>query len=354
MESPATRRDDASQPCEDRPLVSVVVPFYNVEECVADCMDSLVHQDFDGYEVVCIDDGSTDGTGALLDAYAQRHPNVRVFHFQNAGLSVARNRGVELARAELISFVDGDDFVSPYYLSALYRAYDGVEGRMVQARRIAGKRERLKTFEWPDAPTTTTLKLLSGNDLKRAFLLGRLPVTAWARLTHRSLYETVPFAPSMVFEDVISMPDIVNCVNEVAILDQHVYAHAARGGSISRPDTMTNKLPKDYLCALRHTVSVASGWRGEVQELLPWRITHMATAVVGLSTALPNHAAAQPFIQEATHAIRQHLPQALDIRHRHHLSWRPMAACTLALASPRLYGMLRKAKRWFATHDSNA
>ncbi|MBR1829947.1 MAG: glycosyltransferase [Atopobiaceae bacterium] len=157
MESPTTRRDDASQPCEDRPLVSVVVPFYNVEECVADCMDSLVHQDFDGYEVVCIDDGSTDGTGALLDAYAERHLNVRVFHFPNAGLSVARNRGVELARAELISFVDGDDFVSPYYLSALYRAYDGVEGRMVQAKHIVDTREELRKVEWPGAPATAAV-----------------------------------------------------------------------------------------------------------------------------------------------------------------------------------------------------
>lgn len=307
MESPATRRDDASQPCEDRPLVSVVVPFYNVEECVADCMDSLVHQDFDGYEVVCIDDGSTDGTGALLDAYAERHPNVRVFHFPNAGLSVARNRGVELARAELISFVDGDDFVSPYYLSALYRAYDGVEGRMVQARYIAGTRERLGKVAWPAEPSTVDLELLRGNDLKRAFLLEGLPVAAWARLAHRSLYEAVPFVPGMVFEDVMSMPDIVEHVDEVAVLDQPVYAYIKREGSISRPNVVTHNLPRDYLRALRHTKVVAGKWDDEARELLSWRLLRLAASVVGLSTALPDRTASKSYLQEATRVIRQYV-----------------------------------------------
>lgn len=350
MESPTTRRDDASQPCEDRPLVSVVVPFYNVEECVADCMDSLVHQDFDGYEVVCIDDGSTDGTGALLDAYAEHHPNVRVFHFPNAGLSVARNRGVELARAELISFVDGDDFVSPYYLSALYRAYDGVEGRMVQAGRIVGKRERLKAFEWPDTPTTTTLKLLSGNDLRRALILEELPTTAWARLAHRSLYETVPFVPDMAFEDHISTLDIIEHVSEAIILDQLVYAYVRRDGSITRPDVMMHELPRDYLRALRHTMEVASGWDEVTRELLPWRMTRMATIVVALSADVPNQEAARPYKREAVQIIRRSLPQALAIRRCHRLPWRPIALCTLASASPRLYGILRKAKRWLVAH----
>ena len=350
MESPTTRRDDASQPCEDRPLVSVVVPFYNVEECVADCMDSLVHQDFDGYEVVCIDDGSTDGTGALLDAYAERHLNVRVFHFPNAGLSVARNRGVELARAELISFVDGDDFVSPYYLSALYRAYDGVEGRMVQAGYIAGTREKLKKAEWQDAPTTTTLKLLSGNDLRHSFLLGKLRVTAWARLAHRRIYETVPFVPDMVFEDVMAMPGIVERVREVAVLDQPVYAYVKREGSISRPNVVTHNLPRDYLRALRHTKVVAGRWGDGARGLLSWQLVRLATSVVGLSMALPDRTAVQPYVHEATYVIRMHLPQAFDIRHHYHLPWKPVAVSTLALASPRLYGILRKTKRWLAAH----
>ena len=102
--------------------MSVVVPFYNVRECVGYCMRSLLAQTFEGpYEVVCVDDGSTDGTGELLDTYAD-DPRVVVLHKENGGLSDARNHGVKHARADLITFVDGDDVVAPQYLEALYGA----------------------------------------------------------------------------------------------------------------------------------------------------------------------------------------------------------------------------------------
>lgn len=105
---------------------------------MADCLDSLINQTSDSCEVVCIDDGSTDGTAQLLDDYASRYTYIRVFHFENAGLSAARNRGIELTRTELISLVDGDNFVSPYYLSALYKAYDNVPGTILNMPSSAG------------------------------------------------------------------------------------------------------------------------------------------------------------------------------------------------------------------------
>ena len=98
----------------ESPVISVVVPFYDVEECVNDCMRSLLCQEFDRYEVVGVDDGSRDRTGELLDGYAATDPRVRVIRTDNRGLSEARNAGVRAARATLVSFVDGDDVVSPH------------------------------------------------------------------------------------------------------------------------------------------------------------------------------------------------------------------------------------------------
>ncbi len=105
------------------PFISVIVPFYNIEECVTYCLDSLVAQDYEGeYEILCVDDGSTDGTPAALDTYAAEHPRVKVLHKPNGGQSDARNFGVEHAGGDYITFVDGDDFVSACYLSSLMRA----------------------------------------------------------------------------------------------------------------------------------------------------------------------------------------------------------------------------------------
>lgn len=171
---------------------------------------------------------------------------------------------------------------------------------------------------------------------------------AWARLANRSLYEAVPFVPGMVYEDHMSMPDVVDHVSEVALLDQPVYAYVRREGSISRPNVVTHNLPRDYLRALRHTEVVAGKWDDEARELLSWRLLRLAASVVGLSTALPDRTASKSYLQEATHVIRQHLPQALVIRRSHRLSWRLIALCMLALTSTRLYGILRKTKHWLA------
>lgn len=112
-----------------KPLISVIVPFYDVEGCVDSCVGSLLRQDFDAYEIICVDDGSTDGTVPALDRLATAHPDLRVLHnTQNRGLSEARNLGVRMARADLVSFVDGDDVVSPHYLRLLHRAHGGKEG----------------------------------------------------------------------------------------------------------------------------------------------------------------------------------------------------------------------------------
>lgn len=327
------------------PLISVVVPFYNVEECVADCLDSLINQTFDSYEVVCIDDGSTDGTAQLLDDYAALHANVRVFHFENAGLSVARNRGVELAQAELISFVDGDDFVSPYYLSALYEAYDNVPGRMAQAKRFKDTREVLKKTDWPDRPSSTNLQILSGNDLKRSFLLGELSVAAWARLAHRSLYETVPFTPGMVYEDRVCMPDIIEHVSEVAILDQAIYAYVIREGSICKPKEMAPEIPRDYLCALRHIAEVASRWDNETRDALSWKLSTMALEALALSMEIPDRNVSRPYVQEAANIIRRQYARTLGTYRSGAFPWRLTAHLTLVAVSPTLYQLLRRMKR---------
>lgn len=91
--------------------VSIIVPCYNVAPYVDACMDSLVCQTLRDIEIICVNDGSTDGTPALLRAWEERDSRVRVIDRENGGLSVARNTGMELASGEYIGFVDPDDYV---------------------------------------------------------------------------------------------------------------------------------------------------------------------------------------------------------------------------------------------------
>lgn len=101
-------------------FISIVVPVFNVEKYLPRCMETILNQSYDNYEVILVDDGSTDGSSRLCDEYAQKNNNVRVLHKNNGGLSSARNVGIQMAKAELITLVDSDDFISEDYLEYLY------------------------------------------------------------------------------------------------------------------------------------------------------------------------------------------------------------------------------------------
>lgn len=101
----------------DEPGVSIIVPVYNTKQYLSRCIDSIMSQRFTDFELLLIDDGSTDGSGDICDAYAEKDNRVRVFHKENGGASSARNVGLENAIGDWVTFVDSDDYVLDDYLS---------------------------------------------------------------------------------------------------------------------------------------------------------------------------------------------------------------------------------------------
>lgn len=106
-----------------QPKVSIVVPVYNTEAYLSACIESLLHQTHEKLELLFVDDGSTDGSAAILDAYAKRDLRVRVIRQKNAGVSAARNAGVDAASGDFIGFVDSDDTAEPNYVETLLAAF---------------------------------------------------------------------------------------------------------------------------------------------------------------------------------------------------------------------------------------
>lgn len=94
-------------------LISVIVPAYNVEKYLKKGLDSLIHQTWKELEIILVDDGSTDSSGMICDAYAEKDTRIRVVHQSNGGVSDARNTGLALGRGEYLGFVDSDDWIAP-------------------------------------------------------------------------------------------------------------------------------------------------------------------------------------------------------------------------------------------------
>ena len=102
--------------------VSIVIPVYNKAEYISDCLESLLQQDFDDFEIVAVNDGSTDDSGKICDEKAAENTRIRVIHTENGGVTAARRKGVEQAKGEYIMFVDADDKLLPNAIKTLYKA----------------------------------------------------------------------------------------------------------------------------------------------------------------------------------------------------------------------------------------
>ena len=97
----------------EKPMITIIVPVFNVEQYLPKCVDSIINQTYSNLEILLIDDGSQDRCGEICDEYAKKDSRIQVFHTKNRGLSVARNLGLQEAKGEYIGFVDSDDWIEP-------------------------------------------------------------------------------------------------------------------------------------------------------------------------------------------------------------------------------------------------
>ena len=104
------------------PKISVIIPCYNVEKYLRECLDSVVNQTLKDIEIICVNDGSTDGTQKILEEYAQKDDRILLINKPNGGLSLARNTGMEKMRGEYVAFLDSDDWVDLDFYEKLYNA----------------------------------------------------------------------------------------------------------------------------------------------------------------------------------------------------------------------------------------
>lgn len=124
------------------PKISVIVPVYNVEPYLRQCVDSILNQTFTDFELLLVDDGSTDRSGAICDEYTNLDARVKVFHTTNRGVSAARNLGIDKASAEWITFIDSDDWVENNYLSVFFK--NPLSQHCIVFQRILLENEKLK------------------------------------------------------------------------------------------------------------------------------------------------------------------------------------------------------------------
>ena len=230
------------------PLISVIVPIYQVEAYLEECLDSILNQTYRQLEIILIDDGSPDRCGDICDRYASQDSRIQVIHQTNQGLSAARNAGMDIATGEYISFIDSDDYIAPHFYEKLLEGFKEHPEAKVTACQVFknedGKITPLICNRRHQFPTIHTS--LWCQDA----ILGKTYVNVWNKLYQAELLKEIRFRKGRIVEDVLFMYDFLPiCISQQALLlllPDYLYYYRIRQGSICRCSTPI--LPESIRC----------------------------------------------------------------------------------------------------------
>ncbi len=212
------------------PLISVIVPVYNVEDYLDQCMESIVGQTYSHLEILMVDDGSTDNSGTLCDQWAERDQRIRVIHQENGGLSAARNTALDAMSGELVIMVDSDDVLHPDAVSILLQA--------IQAHHADVAIGSFVVFDGMDAnwPTITSENTVRHYDsqaaLKAIYYQDKLTNSSCWRLFKASLFDDVRYPVGKYYEDLAIVYPLYKKCSLVVGIDDAVYGYRQRNDSI--------------------------------------------------------------------------------------------------------------------------
>ena len=212
----------------EKPLLSIIVPVYDVENYLQKCIDSILAQTFTDFELILVDDGSPDNCPALCDAAAAKDARIRVLHQKNGGLSAARNAGLDVARGEWIGFVDSDDYIAPEMYETLYKAVQSTGADLALC-------DYVKVDETGALCTQTHVavpqKSLTGRELLQKAYWTTVQI-ACNKLYHRTIFAQLRYPVGKLNEDFFVIPEICLNTQRAVVVPEVLYYYVQRGDSI--------------------------------------------------------------------------------------------------------------------------
>lgn len=227
-------------------LVSIIVPVYNSERFLNQCICSIADQSFADLEIILVNDGSSDGSPGICDAWAEKDDRVKVIHKQNAGAGFARNSGLDIANGEYICFFDSDDWVEPYAVEKAYAFAKKNKAQIVLfGSTVVDQKGNVVSQRIPQTPKTTFCgeevileflpELIDGNIRNSQF--GNLPLSLWSCMFSGELIDRIGWrlVSERVYasEDSYSLITLYQYVASVAILPEALYCYRENIGSLS-------------------------------------------------------------------------------------------------------------------------
>lgn len=223
-------------------MLSVIVPVFNVESFIEDCITSLLRQEYQDIEILLIDDGSTDVSGKICDQFQKTDARLHVYHTKNFGVGHARNLGIEKAKGDYITFVDPDDYVSPDIYKANIDLLETDESIDIVQVPLACKRMQQKTIE--GRTNLFDMWILHNKIITNYF---------WDKIFRRQIFEDLHFPINMRYEDRFLFSDVLCRINKVYISDIGNYHYRSHPGQLTKRSDI--RLIQDMIKANLHTLT---------------------------------------------------------------------------------------------------
>lgn len=314
--------------------ISVIVPIYRVEKYLPACIDSILNQTFTDFELILVDDGSPDRCPEICDETAKRDARVRVIHQANAGLSAARNAGIEVAHGAWLSFVDSDDFLAPDFLETLHDAAVRAGGADCALCGVQLTDEAGQKIGQP-------LSVADGVRTGRSILetLCRAPEipyqVAWNKLYRRDVFQTLRYPVGRQNEDTYLAVELFDTVQTVICVSKPMYFYRQRVDSFMHTAVTTHNL--DEMWAFEHYFAYFEA-RG-LEALMPDAEKKMFAKLTGVYYRLPKEARQSDAVRQAKKAQWN---AAMRLIKQGKLSARALARTLLFQALPGVYGLRMK------------
>lgn len=216
---------------KNEPLISVVIPLYNIESYLDACIDSVVNQSWTNLEIILVDDGSADRSGQICEEWAARDPRIQVIHKENGGMSDARNAGIRQAHGDLIGLVDGDDVIHPHMYRKLYRLMQHAGADIACCSYIRGER-----FDWQenaDQNIAVKKKRYPTEAAIRTLVLETgITSNVWDKLYKKQVLQKIPFIEGKYHEDEFWVYQVLGQASIIAFTSEILYGYRQRSGSI--------------------------------------------------------------------------------------------------------------------------
>lgn len=266
-----------------KPLISVIIPVYEVEKYLKRAVDSVLAQTYTNLEIILVDDGSPDGCPAICDSYAAKEARVRVIHKENGGLSDARNAGIDIAGGDYIAFLDSDDYYAPCFIEVLYEELKKADAQVALCRYEVT--DELSVSDGPDF-NSVFLQYKQGNVSSEVYdreemLLNQYDakccdatyfIVAWNKLYKTSLFKNVRYPKGKIHEDEATTYRLFDKITRGVYVNAPLYAYFSMPDSITRARFHVKRL--QWFDALDDRIAFFS----EKEEMPVWKAAVRARA----------------------------------------------------------------------------